>query len=680
MSTTASTRNEEVYGFVRADGPGLVNGRGEPILLRGVGFGSWMLPEGYMWRFPQEGDRPRRMEAMIESLVGAERAETFWQTYYERYIGEADIERIAAEGFNSVRVPVSARFLTGEPAESGCIARAACDDKAEERIYVKSAEESNDGSAKEWLVCREDRLALLDRVMGWCRAHRLYVILDLHGAPGGQTGTNIDDSEFDLPELFTDKRRAREAVAIWRTLAERYKDEWIVAGYDLLNEPLPDWFSSYNDRVMPLYREMIAAIREVDERHMIILEGVHWSTDWSIFEEAFGEEPVDRNVLLQFHKYWNNPDTESIAGYLALRDRWNVPIFMGEGGENNKDWYAGAFRLFDDHDISWNFWTWKKMDTTNSPCSIRRPAGWELLVSYLQGGEKPEEDAAWRILGEYLDNMALERCNYLPEVARSLLRQAPVRIPAVFYGHHGEGVSYGFGGRREAAWVDNAESGSASVGFRVADRTPIRFMRSDREKATFAHGGGEEWKPDEWLCLELAEGDWYVYSFDEADDLGGHRDAPGAEATADEADVSNEKATAVGARTNGAAGEKNTELTSETIGACDVKETLDAPGAEGAEGAWGTKETLGTQKASSYRDQGSSSKVTVSLELEGGSTGGLLVLELDGTPLESLAIENGEWRTYGPYSLGRLAAGRHELTLRCAQGFSRAAWLMLDRR
>jgi hypothetical protein len=607
-------RNKEVDGFVRAEGTRLVNGRGEPLLLRGVGFGSWMLPEGYMWRFPGEGDRPRRMEKMIESLVGAAKAEAFWDAYYDRYIAEADIKRIAEEGFNSVRVPINARFLTGEPHASGQTAERENGDNA--------------GVIGEGLTFLENRLAILDRVIGWCREHRLYVILDLHGAPGGQTGTNIDDSEFDRPELFTDERREREAVAIWRMLAERYKDEWIVAGYDLLNEPLPDWFSAYNDRVMPLYKKMIEAIREVDERHMIILEGVHWSTDWSIFEGAFGEEPVDRNVLLQFHKYWNNPDTESISGYLALRDRWNVPIFMGEGGENNKDWYAGAFRLFDDHDISWNFWTWKKMDTTNSPCSIRRPAGWELLVAYLQGGGKPDETTAWRILGEYLDNMPLERCDYLPEVARSLLRQAPVRIPAVFYGNHGEGVSYGFGRNGGAAPEHAADaSGRTGVGFRREDCTPIRFMRSDRKTATFAHGGGEEWKPDEWLCLDMAEGDWYVYSFNEDANLRQHGGA---------IEVTEAVVTAQG---------------------ISVLESEKSPNGINAPG---------------LKD------VAVSVEMEGD--GGVLVLELDGDPLATIHVNGGEWRTYGPYSFGAIEPGSHELTLRCAQGALSAAWLLLERR
>ncbi|QNK60866.1 cellulase family glycosylhydrolase [Paenibacillus sp. PAMC21692] len=483
---------------------------------------------------------------MIESLVGSEEANLFWSAYYDRYIAEEDVAKIAEEGFNSVRVPINARFLTGEgrggraeahvdvaagPNEtkgktSTQVEATSSTDRASHNIYPLGEDSISNRDAPDHesetrapLELREDRLVLLDRVIGWCREHRLYVILDLHGAPGGQTGTNIDDSERDRPELFTDEIRAREAVAIWRALAERYKDEWIVAGYDLLNEPLPDWFSNYNDRVMPLYKEMIAAIREADERHMIILEGVHWSTDWSIFEHAFGDDPVDRNVLLQFHKYWNNPDTESIAKYLEFRDRWNVPIFMGEGGENNKDWYAGAFRMFDDHDISWNFWTWKKMDTTNSPCSIRKPEEWPLLVDYLQGGEKPEPTVARTILWEYLDNMALERCDYQPEVVRALMRRAPVRIPAVFYGYKGEGTSFGFGSAERPTFVNRAAAESAStaqagVQFRVSDRTRISFAQSDRETASFAHGGGEEWTPDLWLCVEMTVGDWFVYDFE----------------------------------------------------------------------------------------------------------------------------------------------------------------------
>ncbi|SFB09537.1 Cellulase (glycosyl hydrolase family 5) [Cohnella sp. OV330] len=465
--------NGDVYGYVRADGKVLRNSRGEEILLRGVGFGSWLLPEGYMWRFPEGGDRPRRIERMIRELVGEEKAARFWALYYDRYVAEADIARIAAEGFNSVRVPILARTLLedGEPVRF-----------------------------------KPDMIARIDQVVRWCERYGLYVVLDLHGAPGGQTGTNIDDSERDLPELFLDGANRMRTVALWRLLAARYRDEWIVAGYDLLNEPLPEWFAAHNDSVMPFYEEVIAAIREVDDLHMIILEGVHWATDWSIFDAL-----PDSNVLLQFHKYWNAPDTASIQVYLDHRERLNAPLFMGEGGENNKDWYAGAFRLFEDHGISWNFWTWKKMDTDNSPCSIRRPEGWELLVRYLEGGDKPAPAEAERILWAYLDNLSLDRCDYEPAVVRSLFVRAPVRIPAVFYGYEGEGKSFGL-----ARPLSEGDKAQAVEGFRSGDGTDIRFVVPGRTTPNFQHGGGEEWQADEWMYVALKPGDWLAYGCEAA--------------------------------------------------------------------------------------------------------------------------------------------------------------------
>ncbi|MGO4542202.1 cellulase family glycosylhydrolase [Paenibacillus sp. 2TAB19] len=468
----------EVNGFLYADGKKLRNGVGEEVLLRGVGLGSWLLPEGYMWRFPEKGDRPRRIEQMIVGLIGEEEAGRFWQTYYENYVAEADIRRMAEEGFNSLRIPINARFLVRE---------------------------SEPGQ-----VWHDEHLAMLDRIIDWCRTYRIYAILDLHGAPGGQTGTNIDDSENDLPELFTDERNKQQTVELWRMLAERYKDEWIVAGYDLLNEPLPNWFAQYNDQVMPLYVDIINAIREVDSKHLIILEGVHWATDWSIFTTL-----PDNNVLLQFHKYWNNPDTESIQTYLDKRDELNAPLFMGEGGENNKDWYTGAFRLFEDHDISWNFWTWKKLDTTNSPCSVNLPEGWHKLVAYLEGGSKPGAAEAQAILNEYLHNLLIENCTYHADVVSSLFRRLPVRIPAMFYGYKGEGVSYGRASSRRA------EGNEGIAAFRSKDAVTFRFIDSERTEANFQHGQGQEWQSDEWLCIELAAGDWATYEITTAGQAAG---------------------------------------------------------------------------------------------------------------------------------------------------------------
>src|SRR5262249_48299469 len=127
---------------------------------------------------------------------------------------------------------------------------------------------------------------LLDHLIGWCKKDGIYVDIDMHAAPGGQTGANIDDSADDKPELFMDKRYQDRLVSLWVKIAERYKDEPTVAMYDLLNEPLPNRTGAaakYKDQLEPLYTRITQAIRAVDKRHMITLEGADWANDWSVF-------------------------------------------------------------------------------------------------------------------------------------------------------------------------------------------------------------------------------------------------------------------------------------------------------------------------------------------------------------------------------------------------------------
>ncbi|TVQ20476.1 MAG: glycoside hydrolase family 5 protein [Spirochaetaceae bacterium] len=468
-------------GYLKTVGQDLVDEDARIVRLRGVGIGNWLLPEGYMWRLPAPADRPRRIEDLIVDLIGEDEARRFWQCYRDRFISETDIADLAAAGFNSLRLPLNARTILSA---DGVIA--------------------SDGL----IEFDEAEIARVDRLIGWCRESGVYVILDLHGAPGGQTGTNIDDSRDDQPELFQCGAHADLTVALWRSLALRYADEWIVAGYDLLNEPLPEWFSRYNPMVLPLYRRITEAIRSVDRRHAIILEGVHWATDWSIFTER-----IDDNLMLEFHKYWNNPDRESLAPYLAKRESWKVPIFMGEGGENNTDWYTGAFGLYDDLEISWNFWTWKKMDTTNSPLSIRPPAGWSRVAqaAALRPTHAPRipHDQAVEIFREYAENVASERCDHHAEVVGALFRRAPLRVPAIFYVNAERGVGF-----------DSPQSvpRDETPRFRAGDRMPMVFVGRERmptlcrESPDFRHGGGEPWSPDQWIGVRLDPGAWTTYT------------------------------------------------------------------------------------------------------------------------------------------------------------------------
>ncbi|WP_036632061.1 cellulase family glycosylhydrolase [Paenibacillus alginolyticus] len=460
--------NASGTGFIRADGRRLVDGKGKPLLLRGVGLGNWLLPEGYMWKFTGEGgDRPRRIAQRISELIGEDEALQFWETFYERYVTEADVRRMAEEGYNSVRLPINAPF---------------------------ALEEGTNGSYI------ESHLQLIDRCINWCRSYGLYVVLDLHGAPGGQTGANIDDSVNDHPDLFTDPVQRNLTIALWVMLAERYKHDDIIAGYDLLNEPLPDHFSQYWDQLVPLYKDIIAAIRQVDPHHMIIIEGAHWATNFSMITE-----PLDDNMLLQFHKYWNAPDTESIRNYLDKGAELNVPLYMGEGGENNAEWYVGAFQLFEDHDISWNFWPWKKLDTLNSPCSIRAPKDWDKIQAYVAGGEHPGKDTARAILWDYLDAIRIENCEYRQDVVNSMLRRAPLRIAAPYYGYKGAGIDH---------FAVPKQRGDQTVPLRPADGVSFGFAYPSAENTVdFANHGGASRSAHTVMCVQLETDEWLRYEF-----------------------------------------------------------------------------------------------------------------------------------------------------------------------
>jgi endoglucanase len=385
------TENTRFTGYVHARNSQIVDGLGAPLLLRGIGLGNWLLAEGYMWKFGVEMSSPRQIEARITGLVGPDKAQSFWALYRDAFITEADIESIAELGFDHVRLPLNSRGLMDD-----------------------------DGN---WI---EAGFALIDRAISWCEKHNLWILLDLHGAPGGQTGTNIDDSPNSKPELFMDARYRALTVEMWREIARRYRRKTSVLGYDLLNEPLPnEWQHIYADELVSLYREITAAVREIDADHLIIYEGSHWATNWSIFTDV-----IDTNSALQFHRYWCPPERSSIAEYLEVRDRLGLPIYMGEGGENTPEWIYAATRLYEQHNIGWNFWPWKKLDTVTSPLSIETPVGWALVAD---PEAIVEPAAADKILNDFLEFSRFANCTPRPQIINALFGRLPLRIPAWGY-------------------------------------------------------------------------------------------------------------------------------------------------------------------------------------------------------------------------------------------------------
>ncbi len=395
--------------FLHTSGQYMVNEKNDTVFLRGVGLGNWLLPEGYMWHFGENGDRPRKIEKLIEDLTSPEFNTRFWKEFRLNYITEADIKRVAELGFNSVRPALNARVFMAE---------------GDTAVFI------------------EENFTLLDSLISWCGKHRIYVILDMHGAPGGQTGQNIDDSPNNEPELFMNARNEDRLLRLWMKLVERYKDSPVVAGYDLLNEPLPENTGAaekYKHLLMPFYKKLTEEIRKTDRKHMIILEGYNWANNWSEFTENF-----DENVVYQFHYYcWNNPDhLNDISYFLRERDRLDAPVWVGETGEKDPAIYFATSQYFEKNNIGWSFWPWKKIDNRQVIYSVKAPEGYDKIIRYSEGGQKPSKDSAEIILTQLLENIKIENCDYLDHITKAWFRQIPARIYAVNYGHDGAGISY----------------------------------------------------------------------------------------------------------------------------------------------------------------------------------------------------------------------------------------------
>lgn len=129
-------------------------------------------------------------------------------------------------------------------------------------------------------------LQRIDRLIQVCARNRVYVILDLRLPPGNEDIDPIDGAFWDDP---TQEPRLR---LLWTTLAERYKDEPAVLGYDLFNEPTPP----DPERWWTLCAALVATVRAVDPRHVLVIEP-------PLLEGAELRTLADPQVLYSVHFY-----------------------------------------------------------------------------------------------------------------------------------------------------------------------------------------------------------------------------------------------------------------------------------------------------------------------------------------------------------------------------------------
>ncbi len=381
--------------FVHVDGVNLVKPDGGKLFIQGTNLGNWLNPEGYMFGLSKTNSA-WMIDLMLREAIGPDETAAFWQQFKENYITEADIRFIASTGANTIRLPFNYKLFTDED-------------------YMGVT--NNRGEGFRWI----------DKVVEWCRKAGLYLILDMHDCPGSQTGDNIDDG-FGYPWLFESEKSQLLFCDIWQQIARRYRNETVILGYELMNEPIAHYFKNkeeLNQRLEPLYKRAVKAIRSVDRNHVVLLGGARWNSDFFMFSDW----TFDNNIMYTCHRYGGEATAKAINDYISFRDKTGLPMYMGEIGHNTNQWQSDFVKVMKDNNIGYTFWPYKKLDGS-CMMGISRPELWDSIVVKFSEAERttyanmrearPDQKLFLEQLKAFIVNCRFENCLEQKEYIQSM--------------------------------------------------------------------------------------------------------------------------------------------------------------------------------------------------------------------------------------------------------------------
>ncbi len=377
---------KEAGEFVTIQGENLIDQNGKKLFIVGTNLGNWLNPEGYMFDF-KKTNCEWMINDMVCQLAGPDFAREFWQAFKDNYITAEDIAFIKQTGANTIRLPFNYKLFTNED-------------------YMGK----NDAS---------EGFRMVDKVIDWCRLYGLHLILDMHDCPGGQTGDNIDNG-YAYPWLFESEASQKLFCDIWQAIALRYRDEPVILGYELMNEPIATTFSGelqaeLNKKLEPLYIRATKAIRQVDENHIILLGGAQWNGNF----QPFSDWTFDSKIMYTCHRYGGEPTKEAIQNFISFRDKTHLPMYMGEIGHNTDEWQASFCKTMRESNIGYTFWPYKKV---NNSCmmAVTKPAEWDsIIVKFAEADRssfaairkaRPDQQQAKRVLMQFVDNSRKSNC------------------------------------------------------------------------------------------------------------------------------------------------------------------------------------------------------------------------------------------------------------------------------
>ena len=369
-------------------GPYLKDDNSNNVILRGINLGGWMLQEPYLFQFTGAADSQHEFKEKLVEFIGQENTDNFYNAWYESFITQGDVDSLASHGYNSIRLPMHYNLFT---------------------LPIQDEPVSGENT---WI---DLGFSMVDNLLDWCESNNMYLILDLHAAPGGQGfGSDINDYNPNLPSLWESEENKNKTIALWGKLAERYSDEPWIGGYDLLNET--HWDLAENE-LRNFYIEVTNEIRQHDQNHIIFIEGNGYANDFSGLTP-----PWDDKMVYSFHKYWSFND--SLDWVTWMRNEYGVPLWMGEGGENSNQWFTEAIKVFEENYIGWAFWPWKKLESISAPYAIPTNSNYQSLINYFRGeSSAPSIENAVSGLMQLAEDSHISNNRFQKDVVDAMIRQ-----------------------------------------------------------------------------------------------------------------------------------------------------------------------------------------------------------------------------------------------------------------
>ncbi|ANB14150.1 hypothetical protein AWJ20_5109 [Sugiyamaella lignohabitans] len=290
-------------GFLRTKGSKIVDGEGNHVVLKGTATGGHLNMENFITGYP--GHETEHKEALLK-VLGKEKFDFFFEKFFEYFWTDKDSEFFASLGFNCLRIPINYRH------------------------FIDDSDLS---------TIKPSGFKLLDAVVDSCAKYGIYTVIDLHAVPGGQNQDWHSDSGVHKALFWTFKEFQDKTIDLWKAIAEHYKDNTWVAGYNPLNEPA----DSKHHRLIDFYNRVEVAIRSVDPNHILFLDGNTYSMDF----RQFPEKPWPNTVYaIHDYTYYGFPGSDTYTGteeqYTKLKTSYQrkvdyikqqgVPVWNGEFG------------------------------------------------------------------------------------------------------------------------------------------------------------------------------------------------------------------------------------------------------------------------------------------------------------------------------------------------------------